>query len=124
MGLDLDDKLVAVVQQLLGLVGEADACGGARDDDGALGQGGALREEADDLLDREDEVPGRGGGLLAKASRAEETERKERNTHVNPLSCTTFPFFNPLNLRSPTRGTSFLETKTGPIGHAPSKPLE
>ena len=56
MRLDLHHKLVSVVQHLLRLVRKPNASRRARDDDGPLGQRGALREEADDLLDREDKV--------------------------------------------------------------------
>lgn len=49
--LDLDDKLIPIVEQLLGVLGKSHARGGARDDDGALLQGRALGEEADNLGD-------------------------------------------------------------------------
>jgi hypothetical protein len=58
MRLDLHHKLVPVMQQLLWLVRKTNASRGACDDDGSLGQRRALRQEADNLLNRKDEVPG------------------------------------------------------------------
>jgi hypothetical protein len=57
MRLDLHHKLVPVMQQLLWLVRKTNASRGACDDDGSLGQRRALREEANNLLNRKDEVP-------------------------------------------------------------------
>jgi hypothetical protein len=57
MRLDLHHKLIPVMQQLLRLVRKPDARRSAGNNNGALGQRCALREEADDLLDREDEIP-------------------------------------------------------------------
>ena len=53
---DLHRESVAVLESDLGVLADAHARGGARDDDGAGLQRGALREEADQLGDIEDEV--------------------------------------------------------------------
>ncbi len=116
---DLDHKLVPVVQQLLRLVREANTSGRAGDDDSTLGQRRALRKEADNLLDREDEIP-----KCPPQSAIVNFEKRQKVTHVNPLSCTTFPFFNPRIFNALTSPMTSLATSTGPMGHAPSKPLE
>lgn len=111
------------MEKLLGVLGESDAGGGPRDDDSSLLQGCALGEEADDLLDREDEVARQVEGIV-NMSKSLERKSGGSKTHVNGLSCKTLPFFNPLNLSCPTSGMASRATRTGPIGQAPSKPLE
>ena len=52
----LDSKLVAGLDELLGVLGGADTGRGASENDSASGQSGTLREEADELGDVEDQV--------------------------------------------------------------------
>jgi len=53
---DLHDELVAVVQQLLRLLGEAHTGRRTRDDESARLQGCSLGNKADDLRNRKDKV--------------------------------------------------------------------
>lgn len=52
----LDSKLVAGLDELLGVLGGADTGRGASENDSASGQSGTLREEADELGDVKDQV--------------------------------------------------------------------
>ncbi len=52
----LDSKLVTSLDELLGVLGGADTGRGAGENDSTSGQGGTLREEADELGDVEDQV--------------------------------------------------------------------
>lgn len=56
MGLHLDGELIAIAQKLLGVLANTDASGSAGEDDGASGQSGALRAEADEFGNVEDEI--------------------------------------------------------------------
>ena len=58
--LDLDDKLVALVEHLFGVAEKADARRGASQDHSPLGQRCALGQVGDDLGHREDEVTSQG----------------------------------------------------------------
>lgn len=58
--------------------------------------------------------------LLASAPQALETQFRPYSI---PQSCRTFPFFNPRICNFFGSGTSDEDARTGPMGHAPSKPL-
>jgi hypothetical protein len=45
-------------------------------------------------------------------------------TYSTPHSCKARPFFNPLILNFLGSGIAAVDARTGPIGHAPSKPFE
>ena len=53
---DLHHELITIMQNLLGIPNEAHTSRSDCNDNCALGQRGTLRQEADNLLDREDEV--------------------------------------------------------------------
>lgn len=52
----LDSKLIASLDELLGVLGSTDTGRGASEDDSTSGQSGALGEEADELGDVENQV--------------------------------------------------------------------
>lgn len=56
MRLNLDRELIAVAQKLLGVFAHTHTSRSSGKDDGASGQSGALRAEAHELGDAEDEV--------------------------------------------------------------------
>jgi hypothetical protein len=52
----LDGEFITSLDELLGVLGSADAGGSAGEDNGTSGQSGALGEEADELGDVENQV--------------------------------------------------------------------
>src|SRR3569833_134681 len=50
--------------------------------------------------------------------------RREKNTHSSLLCCMTLPFLRPRIVNDAGSLMTELDTSTGPMGQAPSKPLE
>lgn len=88
---------------------------------GAGQERGALRAPANQLCHIEDEV----------AEHEDSQHKSSRHglwqipgTHSSPLSCTTLPFNKPLSFSFDGSAIALVETRVGPMGQAPSKPLE
>lgn len=93
---DLNDKLIPIMEHLCGLLGETNTSRRARDDDGTRLQRRALRDEADDLRDGEDEVTANSTQTCQFKFARKIHHTTPPETYVRGLSCSTFPFFRPL----------------------------
>lgn len=141
---NLNCKLIAITQEFLRLHTDTDTGWCTSQDNSTCRQRSALRTETDEFRNLEDQITEiiksaheqslsetRETRTSQKArNRKPKTRRrtppsgkKERNTYSVPQSCKTRPFFNPLTHNLVGSDTKLGETRTGPIGHAPSKPL-
>lgn len=117
----LDGKLIVLPDGHLGLAARADASRRTRDYDRAGRQRGALRQEADQFGDTEDQVT---VYQYQSVYLRWHVASRGRYTYSVPHSCMTSPFFRPRICSAPGSGMSSLETIAGPMGQDPSKPLE
>lgn len=117
--LNLDAELITGTKILgVGLFPCSDSSGSTGDNDSSRGKCSTLRAEANDSRNVEDEI------TVDMTSQFPKTKwNRLGQTHSIPQSCMTLPFFKPLMCSFDGSGTSLELASTGPMGHAPSKPL-